>query len=122
MACCPGPGAALEAQFDEVGILSARSPHKESASLGPFLLGEYKPGVYVLLRRNPNYWKRDANGRRLPYLDSIRLEVQANRELELLRFRRGQLDMVNKRDPVMYDRLNAEMPRSVVDARQSLDW
>jgi peptide/nickel transport system substrate-binding protein len=90
--------------------------------LGPFELGEYKPGAYVLLRRNPNYWKRDANGHALPYLDSIRLEIQQNRELELLRFRRGELDLINKLDPDMYDRLSAEMPRAVMDAGPSLDW
>ena len=118
----PGPVAALAAQFDSVAILSAASPRKESAVLGPFELGEYKPGSYVLLRRNPNYWKRDATGRQLPYLDSIRLEIQQNRELELLRFRRGELDLINKLDPEMYDRLASEMPRSVLDAGPSLDW
>jgi peptide/nickel transport system substrate-binding protein len=118
----PGPVAALAAQFDQVAVLSALSPKKESAGLGPFELGEYKPGSYVLLRRNPNYWKRDANGHALPYLDSIRLEIQQNRELELLRFRRGELDLINKLDPEMFDRLYAELPRSVVDAGPSLDW
>ena len=118
----PGPVAALAAQFDEVAILSARSSGKESAVLGPFELGEYKPGAYVLLRRNPNYWKHDANGHPLPYLDSIRLEIQQNRELELLRFRRGELDLINKLDPDMYDRLSSEMPHAVVDAGPSLDW
>ena len=118
----PAPVAALAAQFDEVAMLSAHSAAKESAVLGPFALGEYKPGEYVLLRRNPNYWKRDANGRALPYLDSIRLEIQQNRELELLRFRRGELDIINKLDPEMYDRLSSEMPRSVLDAGPSLDW
>jgi peptide/nickel transport system substrate-binding protein len=118
----PGPVAALASQFDQVAIMSATSPKKESAMLGPFQPGEYKPGEYVLLRRNPNYWKRDANGHALPYLDSIRLEIQQNRELELLRFRRGELDMVNKLDPDMYDRLSSEMPRAVVDAGPSLDW
>jgi len=118
----PGPVAALAMQFDQVAILSAHSAAKESAVLGPFALGEYKPGAYVLLRRNPNYWKRDANGRALPYLDSIRLEIQQNRELELLRFRRGELDIVNKLDPDMYDRLSSEMPHAVVDAGPSLDW
>jgi peptide/nickel transport system substrate-binding protein len=118
----PAPVAALAAQFDQVAIMSAHSAGKESAVLGPFELGEYKPGAYVLLRRNPNYWKRDANGRALPYLDSIRLEIQQNRELELLRFRRGELDIVNKLDPDMYDRLSAEMPHAVVDAGPSLDW
>jgi peptide/nickel transport system substrate-binding protein len=118
----PGPVAALATQFDQVAILSAHSAAKESAVLGPFAVGEYKPGSYVLLRRNPNYWKRDANGHPLPYLDSIRLEIQQNRELELLRFRRGELDIVNKLDPEMYDRLSSEMPHAVVDAGPSLDW
>jgi peptide/nickel transport system substrate-binding protein len=110
----PGPVAALAAQFDQAAILSAVSLRKESAVLGPFELGEYKPGAYVLLRRNPNYWKRDANGHALPYLDSIRLEIQQNRELELLRFRRGELDIINKLDPDMYDRLSSEMPRETI--------
>jgi len=118
----PGPVAALAAQFDQVAILSSKSPKKEAAVLGPFAMSEYRPGAYVLLRRNPNYWKRDAEGRRLPYLDSIRLDIQQNRELELLHFRRGELDIVNKLDPEMYDRLASEMPRSVVDAGPSLDW
>jgi peptide/nickel transport system substrate-binding protein len=118
----PAPVAALAMQFDQVAILSAHSAAKESAVLGPFAVGEYKPGAYVLLRRNPNYWKRDANGHQLPYLDSIRLEIQQNRELELLRFRRGELDIVNKLDPDMYDRLSSEMPHAVLDAGPSLDW
>jgi peptide/nickel transport system substrate-binding protein len=118
----PGPVAALAAQFDQVAILSAAARGKESAVLGPFELGEYKPGAYVLLRRNPNYWKRDANGHALPYLDAIRLDIQQNRESELLRFRRGELDLINKLDPDMYDRLYAEMPRAVMDAGPSLDW
>ena len=118
----PGPVAALATQFDQVAILSSSSPKKEAAVLGPFIVGEYKPGSYVLLRRNPHYWKRDANGRALPYLDSIRLDIQQNRELELLRFRRGELDIVNKLDPEMYDRLGSETPRSVVDAGPALDW
>src|SRR3984893_12378415 len=40
----PGPVAALAAQFDGVAVLSAVSPKKESAVLGPFVMGEYKPG------------------------------------------------------------------------------
>ena len=113
----PGPVAALAAQFDQVAMLSASSPKKESAVLGPFELAEYKPGAYVMLKRNPNYWKRDASGHALPYLDSIRLEIQQNRELELLRFRRGELDIINKLDPEMYDRLSSEMPHAVVGRR-----
>ena len=118
----PAPVAALAAQFDQVAILPAHARTKDPAVLGAFEVGEYKPGAFVLLRRNPNYWKHDANGHALPYLDSIRLDIQQNRQLELLRFRRGELDVVNKLDPDMYDQLSKQMPHSVVDAGPSLDW
>jgi len=118
----PAPVAALAGQFDQVAILSSHSAHPDSPVLGPFVVAEYKPGAYVLLRRNANYWKRDANGRPLPYLDSIRLLIQQNRELEFLHFERGELDIINKLDPEMYDRLSASMPRAAVDSGPSLDW
>jgi len=68
----PSPIAALNRQFDQVAILSAHSPRKEMAVLGPFMVAEHKAGAYVLLQRNPNYWKHDEQGKRLPYLDSVR--------------------------------------------------
>jgi len=117
----PGPVAALAGRFDQVAMLSAHSPHPESAVLGAFCVREYKPGEYVQLEHNPNYWKKDANGKQLPYLRSIRLDIQQNREIELLRFRRGELDVISKLDPEMYERLSAES-KTVVDAGPSLDW
>lgn len=118
----PGPIAALDYQFDQVAILSAHSPKKEAAVLGPFVIAEYKSGNYLLLKRNPNYWKTDANGRRLPYLDTVRLDIQQNSETEMLRFRRGQLDLINRIAPDLFERLAAEYPASAVDAGPSLDW
>jgi peptide/nickel transport system substrate-binding protein len=122
MARFPGTVAALDMQFDQVAIMSSRSPKKEAAVLGPFLLAEYKPGNYLELKRNPNYWKKDEHGTRLPYLDSIRLDIQENRETELLRFRRGQLDLVNKVAPDLFERLSAESPKLAIDAGPSFDW
>jgi len=122
MARFPGTVAALDTQFDQVAIMSSRSPKKEAAVLGPFLVAEYKPGIYLELKRNPNYWKKDEHGTRLPYLDSIRLDIQENRETELLRFRRGQLDLVNKVAPDLFERLSAESPKLAIDAGPSFDW
>ena len=118
----PGVVADLAAQFDAVAILSSKSPKKEAAVLGPFVLSEYKPGSYLLLKRNPNYWRRDEHGAKLPYLDSVRLDIQQNRDTELLRFRRGGLDIVNRLGPDLFDQLSAESPKSVIDAGPSLDW
>jgi peptide/nickel transport system substrate-binding protein len=117
----PAPVAALDRLFDQVAILSAKSPRKEMAVLGPFMVTDYKPGVTVLLKRNPNYWKRDAQGHALPYLDSIRLDIQSNREIEMLRFKRGELDLINSLDSEYYDRLAATSPALAHDAGPSLD-
>src|SRR5271165_6110527 len=118
----PAPVAGLERLFDQVAIMSARSPKKEAAVLGPFMVAEYKAGSSLLLRRNPNYWKKDSQGRRLPYLDSIRLDIQSNRDVEMLRFKRGELDLINTIDTDFFDRLAASSPQMAHDAGASLDY
>jgi peptide/nickel transport system substrate-binding protein len=117
----PAPIAGVDRLFDQVAIMSAHSPKKEAAVLGPFMVAEYKAGSMVLLRRNPNYWKKDSQGRRLPYLDSIRLDIQSNRDVEMLRFKRGELDLINVIDSDYFDRLAAGSPGLAHDAGASLD-
>ena len=117
----PAPVAGLDRQFDQVAILSARSAKKEMAVLGPFVVADYKPGTTVMLKRNPNYWKSDAQGRRLPYLDAIELDIQPNRDVELLRFKRGELDLINSLDSEYFDKLAETSPQLVHDAGPSLD-
>jgi peptide/nickel transport system substrate-binding protein len=117
----PTPIAGVERLFDQVAIMSAHSPKKEGAVLGPFMVAEYKAGSSVLLRRNPNYWKKDSQGRRLPYLDSVRLDIQSNRDVEMLRFKRGELDLINVIDSDYFDRLSASSPGVAHDAGATLD-
>ena len=111
----------LDRLFDQVAILSQHSSKKEMAVLGPFVVADYKPGSTVLLKRNPNYWKTDEQGRKLPYLDSIRLDIQANRDVEMLRFKRGEIDLINSLDSEYFDKLAATSPQLVHDAGASLD-
>ena len=117
----PAQVSGLDRLFDQVAILSAHSLKKEMAVLGPFMVAEYKAGSSVLLKRNPNYWKTDEQGRKLPYLDSIRMDIQPNRDVEMLRFRRGELDLINTLDSDYFDKLAATSPQLVHDAGPSLD-
>ena len=117
----PAAVAGLDRQFDQVAILSAHSAKKEMAVLGPFMVADYKAGSTVLLKKNPNYWKTDAQGRRLPYLDSIHLDIQPNRDVEMLRFKRGEIDLINSLDSEYFDKLAATSPQLVHDAGASLD-
>jgi peptide/nickel transport system substrate-binding protein len=113
--------AGLDRLFDQVAIISEHSPKKEMAVLGPFMVADHKPGASILLQRNPNYWKTDEQGRKLPYLDSIKLDIQPNRDVEMLRFKRGELDLINSLDSEYFDKLAGTSPQLVHDAGASLD-
>lgn len=117
----PAPIASLDQHFDQVAIMSAKSPKKEMAVLGPFYVSDYKAGSYLQLNRNPNYWKHDENGRQLPYLDSVRLDIQGNRDTEMLRFLRGEIDLVDNVDAEYYSRVQTEQAGSGHDSGVTLD-
>jgi peptide/nickel transport system substrate-binding protein len=70
--------------------------------MGPFRLKEYKRGERVVLERNPFYWKKDSNGQTLPYLDSITFLIIPDQNTEALRFKTGELDLVNNLSPENY--------------------
>ncbi len=117
----PAPVAGLERLFDQVAIVSSQSPNKDTAALGPYYVSAYKPGSYVYLRKNPNYWKHDASGRQLPYIGAIKLEIQSNRDIEMLKFSRGEIHLINTMDADYFDRLSTSSPALVHDAGASLD-
>ncbi len=65
-------------------------------SLGPFKLSSYAPGQRLVFDRNPLYWKKDAAGIQLPYLDQIVLEIVPDQNAELVRLQSGQFDMLQQ--------------------------
>ena len=115
------PIAGLDKLFDELVIMSSKSPKKEMAVLGPYYVADYKAGSYVLLHRNPNYWKHDSSGRQLPYIEAVRLDIQQNRDLELVRLMHGEIHLVNSIDAEYFEKLSAEKPAMAHDSGPSLD-
>jgi len=69
-----------------------KTPPSGLAGLGPFVLEEYQPGQRLVFARNPHYWRKDAAGAALPYLDRLTLEIVPDQNAELLRLQTGQLD------------------------------
>lgn len=117
----PAPVANLVNLFDTVAIVSSKSPLKEMAALGPYYVAEHKPGAYVLLKRNPYYWKKDSSGRQLPYIDSVRLDIEQNRDMEALRYQRGEIQLINSVSPAIFDKLAEQNAALVRDAGASTD-
>jgi peptide/nickel transport system substrate-binding protein len=46
---------------------------------GPFKFSKYTTGVTMELVKNPDYFKKDASGNKLPYLDGITISIMANK-------------------------------------------
>lgn len=117
----PAPVANLVNLFDTVAVVSSKSPLQEMAALGPYYVAEHKPGAYVLLKRNPYYWKKDSSGRQLPYIDSVRLDIEQNRDMEALRYQRGEIQLINSLSPSIFEKLAEQNASSVRDAGASTD-
>jgi peptide/nickel transport system substrate-binding protein len=61
---------------------------------GPFVLDSYKTSERVVFKRNPYYWRRDAQGKQLPYLDRMVWQIVENPDTLLMQFRSGGLDIL----------------------------
>ncbi len=114
----PKPG--IDRLFDGIGI-GPTGNAKLPATAGPYFVAEFHPGTFLLLKRNPNYWKHDPAGHQLPYIDAIRIDIQQNRDIELTRFLRGELHLIPKIDPDSFDRVAKEKPGWGKSAGASLD-
>jgi peptide/nickel transport system substrate-binding protein len=75
------------------GAWRAGTPPSEITGLGPFVLAEYAAGQQIVFTRNPHFFRKDASGAALPYLDRIVVQVVGDQNAEVLRLEAGQSDM-----------------------------
>lgn len=66
---------------------------KHPVGTGPFML-EKMDDKGITLKRNPNYWKKDELGNRLPFLDRVVMTYAKDKKSELLAFRNKEIDLV----------------------------
>jgi peptide/nickel transport system substrate-binding protein len=75
------------------------TPPADVVGLGPFVLAEYVPGQHLVFDRNPKYWRVDAHGTALPYLDRLTIEIIPDQSAQLLRLQAGQIDITTSEVP-----------------------
>lgn len=61
---------------------------------GPFKLESYTPSQRLVYRRNPYYWRKDAQGNSQPYIEKYIWQIVESPETSLIQFRSGGLDIV----------------------------
>ena len=79
------------------GAMGADAKTADVVGTGPFMLGRYARGENVTLVRNPNYWRKDAAGNALPYIDEFVTLIVRDTNAMILNFERGNTDYIEFR-------------------------
>ncbi len=76
-------------------FLSSGTDPKNVIGSGPFILDKVELGQRVVMKRNPNYWKKDAKGNRLPYIDRLIMLIIKEPNVAMLKFKNGEIDQLS---------------------------
>lgn len=62
---------------------------------GPYRIAAYNPNQRIVYERNPYYWRKDAQGRQLPYIERVVSQIVESSDTALIQFRSGSLDVLD---------------------------
>lgn len=87
----------------EVVEKNGKDFRRHPCGTGPFEMVAWEEGQALVLKKNPDYFEKDSSGKRLPYLDGIKVTFLQNKATEFLEFQQKRLDFVNEIDPSFKD-------------------
>lgn len=102
-----GPVAGLPSLLTgQLGYLAAPSQYADPngaanpVGTGPFVFTSWTPDQELVVDRNTDYWKTDAEGRQLPYLDRVVFRPIPDQDARLLALQSGDLDVHHINSPL----------------------
>lgn len=78
---------------------------------GPWMMTEHEVDVQTIYERNPDYWKTDADGNQLPYIDRIEALVIKDTQQAIAAYKAGEIDILtNAMSPELREQLMDDVP------------
>jgi len=62
---------------------------------GPFQFQLWEEGIKLVLRKNENYFEKDENNEKLPYLDAVAISFIIDKQVAFMEFMKGNLDFMS---------------------------
>jgi peptide/nickel transport system substrate-binding protein len=87
-------------------LFSVAVDPKTIPSIGRWFLTEYTPGQRLVYKRNPDYWKKDANGLSTPFIEENIVRIIPDENTQLLLFKNGDSDSYSLRPVDLDDLVN----------------
>ncbi len=72
---------------------------------GAFKFASWDEGQALIFHKNEQYWEQDSSGKKLPYLDAIKVTFFDNKGTEFLKFQQNELSFINDIDPSFKDEI-----------------
>jgi peptide/nickel transport system substrate-binding protein len=98
----------------QVGMVAAPSmagnaeAGRAPVGTGPFVFEEWVPDNRLVATKNPDYWRTDANGTRLPYLDRVEFRPIPDQTARTASVQSGTVSMIHTTDPREIQRLERQ--------------
>lgn len=77
-----------------LSVWGTNTDPREIVVNGPYRMVSYVTSQRVVFERNPYYWRKDAQGKQVPYIDRLVWQIIESPEPALIQFRSGGLDTV----------------------------
>ncbi len=71
------------------------TPPAQLVSCGPYVMSQYAASQRIVYKPNPNYWRKTADGKQLPYMGTYTYSIVPNFNATTLAFRNGQDDVLD---------------------------
>ncbi len=101
-------------------LFSIASSPRYLPSAGKWYIAEYAPSQRIVLKRNPHYWNKDANGVAEPYPEEKVLQIVGDQNTDYLLFRQGKLETYQLRPEDVNEAVADQRDFTVFNAEGSL--
>jgi peptide/nickel transport system substrate-binding protein len=88
---------------------------------GPFKLVEWQVNDHLSLERNEDYWRTDADGNRLPYLDELEFRPVIEQQQRVNGLKSGEIDAFHTSTALTIDEMRALDEAQQVNMAESAD-
>ncbi len=80
---------------DYTGTVDSEPTAEEPIGTGPFVFDDWVLDDHLTAVRNPDYWRTDADGNQLPYLDEVEFRPLPDDQTRLASLDTGDIDMMH---------------------------
>jgi peptide/nickel transport system substrate-binding protein len=102
-------------------LFSVASDPRRIPSMGQWYLVEYVPSLRLVFKRNPHYWRKDANGLSIPYFEENVVRILPDQNTQFLVFKQGGLEDYSARPEDLNELIQKKnAPYTVFNAEASL--